>query len=397
MKILMISPFPPYPPDSGGRIRQWELIKALGKKHDLTLAFFINQGDEKILEGAFDGFCSRVHMITHVFDETLLGQQTLPWPARAYAAEAMLSILKKLSSEKFDLLICEFIFTAQHRALFNIPAVLHEHNIESSLFKQYSELPGVEQREIFGIARDARFWKATWMTMRRYEDQTWPLFDMRISVSDLDRQEMDKRCPDGRSIVAENGVDINKFRLLPINRSKKILFVGTMDYFPNEDGAMFLTREIMPHVWRLDPGIRLCIVGRNMPKHIRDLSADPRIETIMNAPDIREVAAECSASVVPLRLGGGTRIKILEAFGLGLPVISTSRGCEGLAVADGRHLLIRDNPAQFASAMAETVNNHELSDTLRKNGRDLVEARYDWQMIFKGVEEKMIGIALQDR
>jgi glycosyltransferase involved in cell wall biosynthesis len=389
MKILIISPFPPYPPDSGGRIRQWEFIKCLSRKHDLTLAFFINKGDEKILDGAFAGVCSRVEMITHAFDATLAGPQALPWPARAYGVEAMRNLLEKLSMEKFDLLITEFIYTAQHRAMFNIPAVLHEHNIESSIFKQYSELPGIDQREIFGIAKDARFWKATWMMMRQYENKTWPLFDLRITVSELDRKEMDKRCPDGKSIVAENGVDINKFKLLPVNRSKKILFVGTMDYFPNEDGALFLTREIMPRVWRLDPDIRLCIVGRNMPKHIRDLGNDPRIETIMNAPDIREVAAGCGASVVPLRLGGGTRIKILEALGLGLPVVSTSKGCEGLAGEDGRHLLIRDNPGEFASAVVTAVNHYELADALRKNGRRLVEERYGWQMIFEAVEEKI--------
>ncbi len=395
MRIIIISPFPPYPPDSGGRIRQWELIKGLSRKHDLTLAFFINKGDEKILDGAFEGVCSRVEMITHAFDATLSGPQALPWPTRAYGAEAMRNLLKELSSEKFDLLISEFIYMAQHRTLFNMPAVLHEHNIESSIFKQYSELPDVDSRGIFGITKDARFWKATWMMMRQYENKTWPLFDLRITVSNLDRQEMDVRCPDGKSIVAENGVDTKKFKLLPLKKSKKILFVGTMDYFPNEDGVLFLTKEIMPHVWHIDSGIRLCIVGRNMPKHIRTLSADSRIETIMDAPDIREVAAGCCASVVPLRLGGGTRIKILEAFGLGLPVVSTSKGCEGLAGEDGRHLLIRDNPAQFASAVVTAVNNHELADTLRQNARTLVEERYDWQKIFEAVEEKIIKIAVK--
>ena len=395
MKIIMISPFPPYPPDSGGRIRQWEMIKCLSRKHDLTLAFFINKGDEKILDGAFEGICSRVAMITHAGDTTPAGPQALPWPTRAYGVEPMRNLLTELSADKYDLLITEFIYTAQHRAIFNIPAVLHEHNIESSIFRQYAELPDVDKTEIFGIKRDAHFWKATWMMMRQYENRTWPSFDLRITVSKLDQAEMDSRCPDGKTIVAENGVDTDEFKLLPVNRSKKILFVGTMDYFPNIDGALFLTQSIMPHVWRIDPDIRLCIVGRNMPKHIRDLGNDQRVEVIMNAPDIRKVAAECCASVVPLRLGGGTRIKILEAFGLGLPVVSTAKGCEGLAGVDGRHLMIRDNPEEFAAAVATVVNNHKLSDTLRQNGRVLVEERYDWQRIFEAAEEKMMKLVIK--
>lgn len=392
MKIIIISPFPPYPPDSGGRIRQWEMIKCLSKKHDLSLAFFINKGDEKILDGAFESVCSKVAMITHAGDTTPAGPQGLPWPMRAYGVEPMRNLLAELSANPYDLLITEFIFMAQHRTLFNIPAVLHEHNIESSIFKQYSEIPEVQEKEIFGIKKDAHFWRATWMMMRQYENKAWPTFDMRITVSRLDQEEMDSRCPDGKTILAENGVDTKKFKLLPVNRSKKILFVGTMNYFPNVDGALFLVQSIMPHIWRRDPDIRLCIAGSNIPKQIRNLGNDRRIEIIADAPDIREIAAQCCVSTVPLRLGGGTRIKILEAFAMGLPVVSTAKGCEGLAGEDGRNLFIRDNPEEFASAVLTAVNNNELSEALRQNSRKLVEEQYDWQKIFEAAEEKMMKL-----
>ncbi len=392
MKILIISPFTPYPPDSGGRIRQWELIKYLGERHDVSLAFFINKGEEKILDGAFEGICSSVSMITHEGDGTLSGPQGLPWPMRAYGVERMRSLLQKLSQNHFDLLITEFIYMAQHRTLFNIPAVLHEHNIESSIFKQYSELPGIQDMEIFGIKKGALFWKATWMLMREYESKTWPLFDLRITVSGLDQEEMASRCPDGKAIIAENGADIKSINMLPVNRTKKILFVGTMNYFPNEDGALFMVQSIIPHLWRLDPSIRLCIAGRNIPRRILAFAADPRIEMISDAPDIQEVAKDCSLSVVPLRLGGGTRIKILESFAMGLPVVSTAKGCEGLAAEDGRHLFIRDDPEAFAAAVFRVLNDPALADTLRQNGRRLAEARYDWHKIFEAAEEKMLPL-----
>jgi len=395
MKIIMLSPFSPYPPDSGGRIRQWELIRYLGCRHDLTLVFFINRGEEKILDGVFKGICSRVEMITHSGDTTPSGTQQLPWPMRAYGVEPMRNMLRNLSSNRFDLLIIDFIYMAQHRAIFDAPAVLHEHNIESSIFRQYSELPNVHETEIAGVRKDALFWKASWMLMRQYENRTWPEFDLRVTVSRLDQEDMDSRCPHGRTLVAENGVNTGEIRMLPISRSKNVLFVGTMNYFPNIDGALFMAQSIMPCIWRIDPGIRLCIAGKNMPRRILDLGADPRIDIINNPPDIRSVAADCSVSVVPLRLGGGTRIKILEAFALGLPVVSTAKGCEGLIVEDGQHLLIRDDPESFAAAVAAAVNDPDLSESLRMNGRRLAEERYDWQKIFESTEKSMLKLAMQ--
>jgi glycosyltransferase involved in cell wall biosynthesis len=250
----------------------------------------------------------------------------------------------------------------------------------------------VHQTEIAGVKRDALFWKASWMLMRQYENRIWAEFDLRITVSSLDQEEMDSRCPHGRTIVAENGVNTSENRMLPVNRSKKILFVGTMNYFPNIDGALFMAQSIMPCIWHIDPCIRLCIAGKNMPRQILDLGTDPRIEVIKNPRDIQAVAADCSVSVVPLRLGGGTRIKILEAFALRLPVVSTTKGCEGLAVEDGQHLMIRDDPESFAAAVAMAVNDQVLSAKLRRNGRMLVEERYNWQKIFASAEERMLRL-----
>ncbi|MCE5195434.1 MAG: glycosyltransferase family 4 protein [Nitrospiraceae bacterium] len=415
MKIIMISPFAPYPPNSGGRIRQWELIKYLGSRHDLTLVFFINKGEKKILDGAFKNICSRVSTITHqplpwpmrIYNKvrskismiTNAGDnilkpthRSLPWPMRIYDVEPMRRLLKNLSSNNFDLLITEFIYMAHYRDFFDAPAVLHEHNIESSVFKQYSELPDVHNKDIFGIRKNPVFWKASWMHMRDYENNTWPKFDLRITVSKLDQKEMDSRCPDGKTIVAENGVNTVSIKMLPPSKSKKILFVGTMNYFPNIDGALYMAESIMPYIWRTDPSIRLCIAGNNMPKQILDLSSDPRIDIIRDPSDISTVAKNCSVSVVPLRIGGGTRIKILEAFALGLPVVSTSKGCEGLDAEDNLHLMIRDNPEEFAAAVTTVVNDHNLSELLRKNGRNLVESKYDWQNIFKSVEDRILDL-----
>jgi len=311
---------------------------------------------------------------------------------RAYGVEPMKKLLMELSRRHYDLLITEFIYMAQHRDLFASPAVLHEHNIESSIFRQYAEIPNPEKVKIFGIRKDATFWKASWMMMRQYETRIWPQFDLRLTVSRLDQEEMNKRCADGKSMVAENGVNTKTMSLLDVKPSKNILFVGTMNYFPNEDGALFMAENIMPHLWDLDPEIRLYIVGNNIPQNIKALGVDPRINVIPDAPDIKGIAAQCRVSVVPLRLGGGTRIKILESFALGLPVVSTTKGCEGLAAEDGRHLLIRDNPQGFAAAVNQLISRPNLHGALRANARVLVEQRYDWRNIFEAIEQKMVDL-----
>jgi glycosyltransferase involved in cell wall biosynthesis len=393
MKIMMLSPFAPYPPDSGGRIRQWEFIKYLGSRHDLKLAFFINRGEEEILRGAFDAYCSKVFMITHTREASHTAPEELPWPVRIYGVGPMRDLVRELSRERFDLALIDYIYMAQYRGMFSSPAVLNEQNIESSLFRQYSELPDIREREIFGIRKNALFWKAGWMLMRDYENKTWPGFDLRITVSSRDKEEMDSRCPDGKTVVAENGVSSGEIALLPSCCSKKILFVGTMNYYPNIDGAVYMVEEIMPLVRKLDPEVRLCIAGKNMPDNIRRLGLEPGVEIVENPATISAVASECALSVVPLRLGGGTRIKILESFALGLPVVTTSKGCEGLAVEDGRHLIVRDGPEGFAAAVAGLLNDRELCDILRANGRRLAEERYDWQTIYAEAEAKMMELA----
>jgi glycosyltransferase involved in cell wall biosynthesis len=205
--------------------------------------------------------------------------------------------------------------------------------------------------------------------------------------------EIDRRCKAGRTIVVENGV--NTRTITPVNTtgSKTILFMGTLDYFPNRDAAVYCARTIMPLVWDLDPSIELCIAGRNPNEALMELGSDSRISVLANPPDMRDVASHCALTVVPLRVGGGTRLKILDSLALGLPVVSTSVGCEGLEVTDGEEVLIRDEPARIAEAIVNLVSDSRLWETLRLRGRRLVELRYDWQTIFGGLESELVCLS----
>jgi len=397
MKILMLSPFSPYPPNSGGRIRQWELISYFGKRHNLTVVYNAFTEEEYRMQKSIESCCNQVIAVRHPQKHDYTDLQELPWPVRTFKTTEMIKTLQEIKSTNFDAAIIDFIFMSHYHDLLPFCTVLHEHNIESSIFRQYADIPNVAEEKIFGLRKDRAFWKATWMLMVQFENKMWRLFPMRITVSEKDRQEMDKRCPYGRTIVIENGVNTETIDLIPAGKSRKILFMGTMDYYPNTDGAMYLVKSIMPFIWRKDPGISLCIAGRQPPKSIMMLAKDFRVEVVANPESMREVASKCCLTVVPLRLGGGTRLKILDSFAMGLPVVSTSLGCEGLSLTDGRHILIRDDAESFADAVLQVIDDTFLSNTLRENGRRLAEERYDWGMIFAHMEKELLQLVEKDR
>ena len=395
MKILMLSPDLPYPPNSGGRIRQWEQIKYLGQNHDLTFVSFVYSEEEYELRGVIERYCNQAVMVRHpkrILPSDSADLQKLPWPVKGCFTNDMRKTLEDLHPVDFDIAIIEFIYMASYRDLFSACTILDEHNIESSIFKQYAEMPNISEEKINGIKKQRAFWKATWMLMAEYENRTWAKFPLRLTVSGNDKQEMENRCHYGRTVMIENGVNTRTVDLLPAGNSRKILFMGTMNYYPNTDAVSYLVKSIMPFIWEKDPTVSLCIAGKNPPQSIREFVSNPRIEVIANPEVMSEVAKKCCLTLVPLRFGGGTRLKILDSLAMGLPVVSTSIGCEGLSVRDGSHILIRDDPEQFADAVLRVISDPVLANTLRTNGRRLVEERYDWQRIFEQLEAEMLSL-----
>jgi glycosyltransferase involved in cell wall biosynthesis len=393
MKILLLSPFSPYPPNNGARIRQWELIRCLGQRHNLTVVYNAFTAEEYGMQKSVESSCAKAVAVKHpqkYLSPDLPEFQKLPWPVKTFRTNEMLKTLEEIQSLDFDAAIIEFIFMSHYHDLLPACTVLDEHNIESDIFRQYADIPNITEAKIFGLRKNRAFWKATWMLMAEFENKMWQSFPLRITVSEKDKLEMDSRCPYGRTIVIPNGVNTDQAALIPNADSRKILFMGTMDYYPNTDAVSFLVKSVMPFIWRKDPRISLCIAGLHPPESVMALASDSRVEVIANPDSMREVALQCCLTVVPLRLGGGTRIKILDSFAMGLPVVSTSLGCEGLSLTDGHHILIRDDAESFADAVLQVISDNILANTLRENGRRLVEERYDWGMIFKRLEEELV-------
>lgn len=389
MKILVVTPYLPYPPDSGGRIRKWEVVRYLGQRHNVTLATFAQPGEERYRK-ALESCCRAVVMVgrTRAMSVPLDGPR-LPLPVFGYFSPHMEAALRKLSAEQFDVAIFEHIFMAQYEHLFPMSTVvLNEHNIESTIYRQIAALNPAGARAV-----GAQGWvhKATALHLAAYEDRMWPRFPLRTTVSEDDRAEMQRRCAVGKTVVVENGIDLSSIRPLMPRPSRRLLFMGTLDYYPNIDAVFCLVEQIMPHVWAHDPEVSLVIAGRNPPREIIALR-DRRVEIVAGPPDMSAVAADCALAVVPLRAGSGTRIKILHAMAMGLPVLSTRLGAEGLAVADGQELLLRDDPAEFAAAALQLLGDAELRARLRARGLTLVETRYDWPRVLERLETALTSL-----
>ena len=190
--------------------------------------------------------------------------------------------------------------------------------------------------------------------------------------------------------MVENGFDVFGTEMLPPNRARQILFMGSLDFYPNIDGLLHFCETTLPKVWARDPQITLTIAGRHPPERIRSLAADPRIRVIPNPDDMTEIARQAALTIVPLRMGSGTRLKILHSLALGRPVVATSKGSEGLTVTDGQDILIRDEPDAFADAILQVLDDAALADRLRTAGRQLVQARYDWSQIWGGYETELL-------
>ncbi len=395
LDILMVAPQPTYPLNSGGGIRMHYQAQSLSKKHRLVLVSFIFSPEDFSIAVEMEKYCDLPIVI--LSGDCLSCDNSIPNLARLCSSHQMIKVLNILKEIDFDITCFEFISTAQYRSFFpDSYAVLGEHNIESEVLRRFKELEK-SKADLQAIAQSSNvadpFSNAAEEIERlsNYENKLWPDFQLRTVVSEQDKILLERRCPSAnKTLIVKNGIDTKRVqRIEELELQRKLFFFGTLNYFPNVDGALFLVEEIMPLVWESCPDLQICIAGRNPPQEILSLGDNPLIQVVPNPESIEDLAQECSISVVPLRLGGGTRLKILHSMAMGLPNISTSLGCEGLEAEPGEHLIVRDSPQDFAQAIVELDSNIELQKTLSHSARLLVEEKYDWENIFDQYEEQL--------
>ena len=391
-RMLMITPYPTYPPTTGAIARMFYEMQAMGKQYDLTVVSFVFEKRDVKIERDLFNYCQFAIMVVMGDSPTqLLNQPNL---VHEYSSERMLRVLSKLQSIPFDIVLTDFIQMAQYQVLFpNAFHMLGEHNIESELLRRSAQFQSQTELQVLASQHTSfrRFLGGVREADRlaEYEAETWPKFPLRMVVSEQDGQLLNRSCGIGKTIVVSNGIDTKTIQVLPDNPNKIILFIGTLSYYPNIDGVQYFVQEILPLIWENDSSVQFWIAGAEPPKSLLDLAIDRRIKVIANPKDMTTVARKCCMTVVPLRIGSGTRIKILHGMAMGLPIVTTSLGCEGIAVRDGCDLWVRDRPVEFAAATLELLRDGNRRQQFRDAGRALVERHYDWAAIFAGAIDRI--------
>lgn len=393
MKALAILHFLPYPLVSGAHLRTFNALKLLARTYQLDILAFrqkvhlATNEEVREAEDALRSFAASVRSFPVPTDSskrawlTMLAANTLsPEPYslwRFRSAEMSRAINDAISKNDYDVIHVDTIALAPYVAdLPAPPRVLVHHNVESALLLRRA------RTEKSPFARS--YVTLQGRKLKRYEQRVLPAFDLNIAVSDEDARSLNELAPSANVKVMPNGTDTDYFEAAPspAEGRPQLLFVGTMTWYPNQDGMLFFIREVYPEVRAALPDVRLRIVGKAPGKELDELaSADPSISLEGFVDDVRPLLRDATAFIVPLRVGGGTRLKILDAMASGKAVVSTTIGAEGLAVRDGHDILIADTAAAFASAVVNAVKDLELRRSLERNARETVETKYSWDVL----------------
>ncbi|MBF0217285.1 MAG: glycosyltransferase [Candidatus Omnitrophica bacterium] len=388
MNILILMSQLPFRPDTGAKIRTFNLIRELAPKHDITIVAYGRKKKDLYKARALEKFCREIVIVERhaVFGYLKLLEglfSRLPYGVIRYSSGAMKKALEKLtSSKKYDLIHCDSLqMSLNMRGIKGIPRLLTEHNIESEIVRRLAE------KEKEGLRK--AFLGSQYLKLKRYEIEACRSFPNVVTVSELDRGYLADHVNGEKLHVVPNGVDAAYFRPglsredePSPERAKDLVFTGSMDWPPNEDAVVYFSEQILPLIWNWNPEVRFSVVGRAPSKRVLDLGAqDDRVRVTGEVDDVRPYIDGASVFVVPLRVGGGTRLKILEAMAMARPVVSTPVGAEGLLVTERENIVIAKTPYEFAGVVLELLSDKGRRDTLGKAGRKLVEDKYGWDRI----------------
>lgn len=390
MNILVLTPYIPYPPNFGGSVRIFHLIRQLHRLgHAVHLLSFREEagaGDPKGLEP----FCKTIRLIARDTGHkrlrqfaSLLSSRSFQW--RFHYTSAMQVALEQLvRAQKIDLILVEFSQMAGYRFPAGVPVVLDEHNVEFDLLDRMAARESGAVRKLFNGIEARKF--------RREEISACRAAALTLVTSERDGEVLRQHTPGLRTATITNGVDCDQFaRPAGPRHPDTAVFVGATHYFPNEEGVLYFLREVFPLIKERHPQFRFTVVGGKPPMSIVQLQSDA-VQVTGYVNDVRPFMWESSVFVVPLRMGGGTRFKIVEAFAAGIPVVSTRLGAEGIPVEDGRELLLADTPAALAAAVVRVLENPGLAESLSRAGHDFVRRHFDWSVIGDKLNAELSGV-----
>ncbi|MGM0588476.1 MAG: glycosyltransferase family 4 protein [Bacteroidota bacterium] len=386
MKVLHLFPYLPTPPTFGGALRVYHILKHLVRHHDVTVAGFQEYGDRDAFEQSFPELKGKSHLIYRrrvKFRRMMqLYSYLTPnsyWYNWAQSPQLHKTVQELLDKEDFDFVIGEFASMGHFDLETDAIRILDAHNVEYDNFRRMSKLNWSAFRK--------RFYEREYTKSYREEVAAFQRHDAIFATSQRDADLIGKDVPDIPRFVIPNGVDTQYFsKNGTVEEPYSIVFTGTMRYVPNYDGMIYFLNEIFPEIKRQVPQAKIYIVGNNPPPVLQKYASDSVIITGF-VDDVRPYIDRASVYVVPLNMGSGTRLKVVEALSMRKPVVSTSIGCEGIDVVDGEHIIIRDDSQEFAEAVIQLFTDHSSREKLIEQGYDLVTRTYDWRVIGRAIDE----------
>lgn len=391
MRILFLSQTVPYPPHSGLLQRGNNLLREIAREARVHLLAFVHpdvlptKAARMESQQAMEKLCHRVELFplwskaSNIHYAAALAASmcsTLPFGVIGYQSAAyQRRVTDLLARESFDIVHADTIELSQFLGPRHmVPSVLTHQNVESVLMRRRAQ---VEKRPL-----------ARWFLQRetakliRYEQLATRWYDVNILVSKLDAQVLTEHVPGLHTAVVDNGVDIEYFTPASEPESPALIYAGSMTMFANRDAVLYFVKEIWPIICAQEPNVRFYAVGKSPPQELIALAErDPRIVVAGYVDDIRPLVRKSAVYVVPLRVGGGTRLKVLDAMAMGKAIVSTTIGCEGLDVRPGEHLVVADSPDTFAREVLTLLSNQQTRLALGRAARGLVERRYSWKII----------------
>ena len=398
MKILWLNSSLLLPLDKGGRLRTWHLMRHLARAHEITYVSFADPGEDPANIAGMREVCTRIETIPRrdppkgsvkfYVDTARYLLNPLPYAVAKYRSrEYRRRVQDLIDREHFDVVVCDFLFpTVNLPASLPCPSVLFTHNVESEIWRRHAGTQaGRLQRALL---------RTQWRRMLKCEAAAMARFDVVLAVSDADAATL--RALYARELTApvhvvKTGVDTGFFAPDDPRQVKPrhLVFTGSMDWLPNEDAILHFCDEILPLIRQAEPDVTFSVVGRAPTPAVRRLARAGSIEVTGRVDDVRPHVAQAGVYVVPLRIGGGTRLKIFEAMGMGKAIVSTSIGAEGLPVTHNRDIVIADEPGQFAAAVVRLMRDADARRELELAARQLVVERYDWSSVASDLEQAL--------
>jgi sugar transferase (PEP-CTERM/EpsH1 system associated) len=402
MKILWVKAGGLVPPDSGGKIRSYNILRELARQHSVTFFSFYaaHNGDQH--PGLTDTFdcvvCVPLALpepksLAEIRDYTIRLLSRRPYNITKYCRpEVRRNLQALLKQENYDVILCDFMVAAGVIPWdWPTPKVLFTHNVEAAIWRRHYEVATNP------VWKAASWWE--WRRMEAAERKYLRLADKVLTVSETDRDAFAVLVDARKLAVIPTGVDVNYFQPQPAEeKANSLVFTGSMDWLPNEDAILYFVDAILPLIKQEYPDVSLEVVGRSPSRKLQALAEREKSLHLTGwVDDIRPFVARAAVCIVPLRIGGGTRLKIFEAMAMSKAVVSTSVGAEGLPVRSGENILLADTPQDFAQAVLSLLNDPDQCQRLGIAARTLVEENYSWRKIAESFASVLAGVVSSHR